>query len=58
MKKLICIFLEPLKSKSPAILGILLMLLGNEVISMAVLSVLVFMGIAKLFGAIAEVGDW
>lgn len=39
-------------------LGAALLCIGNEVISLAVLSVLAFVGIAALFNAIAEVGNW
>lgn len=35
-----------------------LLCIGNEVVSLAVLSVLVFIGVAALFNAIAEVGNW
>ena len=38
--------------------GAALLRIGNEIISLAVLSVLAFIGIGKLFGAIAEVGNW
>ena len=49
---------KPLKKSHLVIGSATLLLIGNEIISLAVLSVLAFMGIAALFNAIAEVGNW
>lgn len=49
---------KPLSGAIPVIGSVILLLIGNEIISLAVLSVLAFIGIGKLFGAIAEVGNW
>lgn len=39
-------------------LSVALLFVGNEIISLAVLSVLACMGVVALFSAIAEVGNW
>lgn len=46
-----------LKNAIPVI-GVSLLLIGNEIISLAVLSALACMGVVALFSAIAEVGNW